>query len=76
MNNKKSKLFSILVWIFVIIVVITFVLTYPSLAKETGKALVKTTGLVIKKGVDIAKGSEVATDIINDTVKKTIEVVG
>ena len=74
--NKKAKLFNLLIWIFVVIVVITFILTYPQLAKQTGKALAKTTGFVVKKGVEVVKNSDTAKDVFNKTVEKTIEVIG
>jgi|TARA_B100001971_G_C18177863_1_gene530960 preprotein translocase subunit SecD len=76
MKNKKSKLFNMLAWAFVLIVLITFVLTYPGLAKETGKALTKTTGAVVNKGIDIVKGSETVKKVTSEAINKTIEVIG
>lgn len=76
MKNKKAGLFRLLAWVFVIAVLVTFVITYPSLAKDTGKALAKTTGLVVEKTVDFFKDSDATKEAINKTVRKTIEIVG
>ncbi|MDP7180519.1 MAG: hypothetical protein QF824_04585 [Candidatus Woesearchaeota archaeon] len=76
MKTKKAKLFNLLAWVFILIVLVTFVLTYPGLAKETGKALAKTTGYVIKKGISIVQNSDTAKETLNKTIEKTIEVLG
>tara|TARA_Y100000310_G_C20449356_1_gene699924 strand:- start:27 stop:257 length:231 start_codon:yes stop_codon:yes gene_type:complete len=76
MKTKKAKLFNVLARVFILIVIITFVLTYPDLARETGSALAKTTGAVIKKGISIVQNSETAKETINKTVEKAIEVLG